>query len=57
MPVQINGSVIIKRQVMKTTQEETDTIIVQQVAEVKAKKVYVVADYTDICVLMPQLVS
>ena len=38
-PVQleINRVVIIKRQDMKTTQEEADTMIVQQVAEVKAK--------------------
>jgi len=37
---------------MKTTQEEADTMIVQQVAEVKAKKVLVVADDTDIFVLL-----
>ena len=44
--------VIIKHQDMKTTQEEADTMIVQQVAEVKAKKVLVVADDTDIVVLL-----
>ena len=47
--------VIIKRQYMKTTQEEADTTIVQQVAEVKAKKVLVVADDTDIFVLQLHL--
>ena len=34
---------------MKTTQEEADTMIAQQVAEVNAKKLLVVADDTDIC--------
>ena len=43
---------VIKRQYMKTTQEEADTMIVQQVAEVKAKKVLVVADDTDTVVLL-----
>ena len=40
---EINRCVIIKRQDMNTTQEEADTTIVQQVAEVKANKVLVVA--------------
>ncbi len=44
--------VIIKRQDMKSTQEEADTMIVQQVADVKANKVLVVADDTDIFVLL-----
>ena len=39
VPVEINSGVIVKRQDMKTTQEEADAMIVQQVAEVKAKKV------------------
>ena len=53
-PVQleINRGVIIKCHDMKTTQEETDTMIVQQVAELKATKVLVVADDTDIVVLL-----
>ena len=51
VPVEINSGVIVKRQNMKTTQEEADAMIVQQVAEVKAKKVLVVADDTDIFVL------
>ena len=52
-PVQlkINRGVIIKRQDM-TTEEEADTMIVQQVAEVKAKNLLVVADDTDIVVLL-----
>ena len=52
VPVEINRGVIIKRQDMKTTQEEADTMIVQQVAEVKANQVLVVADDTDIFVLL-----
>ena len=52
VPVEINRGVIIKLQYMKTTQEGADTMIVQQVAEVKAKKVLVVADDTDIVVLL-----
>ena len=55
VPVEINRSVIIKCHDMKTTQEETDTMIIQQVAEVKAKKVLVVADDTDIFVLLLHL--
>ncbi|KAJ8375438.1 hypothetical protein SKAU_G00060180 [Synaphobranchus kaupii] len=51
-PVEINSGVIIKCQDMKTTEEEADTMIVQQVAEVKTKKVLVVADDTDIFVLL-----
>ena len=52
VPVEINRGVIIKRQDMKTKQEEADTMIVQQVAEVKAKKVLVVADDTDIIIYL-----
>ena len=55
MPSEINRGVINKRQDMKTTQEEADTMIVQQVAEVKAKIVLVVADDTDIFVLLLHL--
>ena len=51
MPAEINRRVN-KRQDMNTTQEEADTMIVQQVAEVKAKQVLVVADGTDIFVLL-----
>ena len=35
VPVEINSGFIIKRQDMKSRQEEADTMIVQQVAEVK----------------------
>ena len=52
VPVEINRGVVIKRQDMKTTQEETDTMIVQQMAEVKAKKVLVVAYDTGIVVIL-----
>ena len=40
--------VIIKRQDMKTTQEEAANMIVHQVADVKGKEVLVVVDDTDI---------
>ena len=50
--VEINRGVVIKRQDIKTTHEEADIMIVQQVAEVKVKKVLVVADDTDIFVLL-----
>ena len=48
--VEINRGVIIKRQYMKHNQEEADAMVVQQVKEVKAQKVLVVADDTDIFV-------
>ena len=45
MPVEINpDSIIIHRQDMKTMQEEADTMIVQQVADVKPKKALVADD-------------
>ena len=52
VPVEINRAVIIKRQKMETTKEEANTLVVQQVVEVKAKKVLVVADDTDLFVLL-----
>ena len=52
VPVEINRGVIIKRQYMKTKQEEADVMVVHQVEEVKANKVLVVADDTDIFVLL-----
>ena len=52
VPVEINpGSIIIYRQYMKTMQEEADTMIVQQVADVKPKKA-LIADDTDVFVLL-----
>ena len=53
VPVEINpGSIIIHQQDMKTMQEEADTMIVQQVADVKPKKAVVVADDIDVFVLL-----
>ena len=53
VPVEINpGSIIIHHQDMKTIQEEANTMIVQQVADVKPKKVLVVAHDTDVFVLL-----
>ena len=53
VPVDINpGSIIIHRQDMKTMREEVDTMIVQQVADVKPKKALVVADDTDVFELL-----
>ena len=52
VPVEINRGDIIKRQYMKTTQEEAYTMVVQQVEEVTAKKVLVVADDTDIIIYL-----
>ena len=46
------GSIIIHRQDMKTMQEEADPMIVQQVGDVKPKKTLVVADDTDVFVLL-----
>ena len=52
VPIEINCDVIIQRQDMCTTHEEADTIIVQQVADVPSQKALVVADDTDIFVLL-----
>ena len=52
VPVEINRGVIIKRQDMKTKQEVADTMVVQQVEEVKAKKVLVFADDTVIIIYL-----
>ena len=52
VPVEINRGVIVKRQDMTTTQEEADTMVVQQVEEGKAKKVLVFADDTDIIIYL-----
>ena len=51
--VEINpGGIIIQRQDMKTMQEEADTMIVQHLADVKPKNALVVADDTDVFVLL-----
>ena len=48
VPVDIKYGAITKIQDLKTTQEEADTIIIQQVTNVSANKVLVVADDIDI---------
>ena len=49
VPVKINlVSIIIYRQDMTTTPEEVDTMVIQQVADVRSKKVLAVADDTDV---------
>ncbi len=50
--VDINSCILIKVMDMTTTQEEADTIIVQHVAHVQAERVLMVADDTDIFVLL-----
>ena len=52
VPVEINKGAIIQRQDMKTMQEEADAMIVHQVADVRPKKALVIADDTDIFVLL-----
>ena len=52
VPVEICSGVNVKRQDMKTTREEADTMIVQQVVKIKPEKVLVVADDTDVFVLL-----
>lgn len=52
LPVEINHGVVIRRQDMRITHEEADTLIVQQVASVQSQKALVVADDTDIFVLL-----
>ena len=53
--MEMHSGILIKRLDMRTTQEEADTIIVQQVADVQADRVLVVADDTDIFVLLLHL--
>ena len=52
VPMEIHKAVHINRQDMATTQEEADTIIVQQVASVGVCTSLVVADGTDIFILL-----
>ena len=52
MPMQMDGGVIIKRQDMTTTQNKAANMIVQQVADVKAKEVLAVVYNTDISVFV-----
>jgi len=52
VPIQINEGVVSKMKGMAITHEEADTMIIQQVAYVGATNVLVVADDTDIFVLL-----
>ena len=52
VPFEISQGVTIQRHDMENMQEEADTIIVQQVADVRPKKASVIADDTDIFVLL-----
>ena len=52
MPVELNKGVLINRYDMKTTQEEADTILVQQIASVQPESALVVADDTDVFILL-----
>ena len=52
IPVEISRGQVTKRNDMITTQEEADTIIVQQVARITDETVIVVADDTDIFLLL-----
>ena len=52
VPVELNKGLLIKRYDMETTQEEADTILVQQVASVKPDSALVVADDTDVFILL-----
>ena len=52
VPVQINEGVVSKMEGMTTTHEEANTMIIHQVAYVGANNVLVVADDTDIFVLL-----
>jgi hypothetical protein len=53
VPIQINqGGIVISRPDLATSHEETDNIIVQQVKENTESKITVVADDTDVFVLL-----
>jgi hypothetical protein len=51
-PVEINSGVVIRRQDMAVTHEEANTIIIHQIVSVGASRVLVVADDTDVFVLL-----
>ena len=48
----MDGGIINKRQDMKTTRDEAANMIVQQVADVKAKEVFAVVYNTDMSVFV-----
>lgn len=52
IPLEISGGSVFKRLDMSTTQEEGDTLIVQQVALIADGTVLVIADDTDIFILL-----
>ena len=52
IPVEISQGVVSRRVEMAITDEEADTMIIQQVAFVGAAQVLVVADDTDVFVLL-----
>ena len=52
VPIQINQGVVSRRDDMTITREEADTMIIQQVAFVGAANVLIVADDTDVFVLL-----
>ena len=52
VPIQINQGVVSRRDDMTITHEEADTLIIQQLASVGAANVLVVADDTDVFVLL-----
>ena len=52
MSMQLDGGIINKRQDMKTTRDEAANMIVQQVADVKAKEVLAVVYNTDMSVFV-----
>ena len=56
VPFQINQGVVSRRDDMTITHEEADTMIIQQVASVGAANVLVVADDTDVFVLLCRFV-
>lgn len=52
VPVQISRGVVTRREDMSITHEESDTMIIRQIAYVGASEVLVVADDTDVFVLL-----
>ena len=50
--MEINCDIVIQRRDMYTNQEEADTLIIQQAASVPSQKSLVVADDTDVFVLL-----
>ncbi|KAJ4918215.1 hypothetical protein JOQ06_000075 [Pogonophryne albipinna] len=52
VPVQISRGVVTRREDMSITHEEADTMIIRQIAYVGASEVLVVADDTDVFVLL-----